>query len=79
MAKEKVLKDPIAYKVRENSFTFNAPRKEQTTTGRFMAAGSNYGVGRANPIGHQGKVKSYDQGPVPGEACCFHSDEAIRR
>lgn len=79
MSKEKVLKDPIAYKSRMADVEFAAPRKEQATTGRFMAAGSDYGVGFRQPVGTPGNPTSMKSGPIPQEAVCFRSDEAIRR
>jgi len=78
MSKEKVLKDPIAYKARVSDLEFAAPRKERATTGRFMPAGDDYGVGFRQPVGTQGNPTSMKSGPIPQESVCFRSDEAIR-
>lgn len=79
MTKEKVLKDPIAYKERGADIEFAAPRKERATTGRYMSAGDMYGTGFRQPVGHANAPKSLAQGPIPQEAVCFRSDEAIRK
>ena len=79
MSKEKVLKDPIAYKKRMANPEFANPRKEQATTGRCMPAGDDYGVGFRQPVGNVGNPKSVASGPIPQESVCFPSDEAIRR
>ena len=68
-------KDPIAYKERLASKTFAAPTKEKATTGYFMAAGDNYGVGFRNPIGSE-KVKT--EGPIPQKSFAFECKDAIR-
>lgn len=77
MSKEKVLHDPIAYKTRTACKEFAAPTKEQATTGRYMDAGDNYGVGYKTPVGRD-RPRSVAQGPIPQEASCFRCDEAIR-
>jgi hypothetical protein len=68
-------KDPIAYKKRTTSYDFAAPRKERATTGRFMDAGDNYGVGHTQPVGTE---KMSAKSPIPQKAFCFDPDEAIR-
>lgn len=78
MSKEKVLHDPIAYKARGADVEFAAPRKERATTGRYMSAGDMYGSGFKNPVGTKGNPTSMKSGPIPQEAVCFRSDEAIR-
>ena len=78
MTKQKVLHDPIAYKARVADVEFAAPRKERATTGRYMPAGDMYGVGFRTPVGHLGVATAMKKGPIPQEAACFLSDEAIR-
>ena len=73
----KPFKDPIAYKTRTSSKWFIAPTKEQGTTGRFMPAGDDYGLGYTNPIGS--KVEKKDVPTLPRESKCFNPDDAIRR
>ena len=77
MSKEKVLHDPIAYHNRMVDIQFPAPRKEQTTTGRYMPAGSDYGKGFNNPVG-KFSARGPQSGPIPQEACAFLPNEAIR-
>ena len=76
-AKKKVLHDPIAYRYRVSDIQFSAPRKEQTTTGRFMSSGSNYGSGFTNPVGTE-KARGIDKGPIPQGCAAFPAGEAIR-
>ena len=64
-------KDSIAYKQRKTSSPFAAPTKEQATTGRFMDAGDNYGVGHRNPIG---AFKQSNETPIPQKSVCFPSE-----
>lgn len=73
---KKPFEDPIAYKERKTSRNFAAPTKGQATTGRFMVAGDDYGVGHRQPVG---KEKVSDKSPIPQGAKCFLPDEAIRR
>ena len=68
-------KDPIGYSKRESSYDFVGPRKEQATTGRFMDAGDNYGVGHKQPIGSE---KVSEKSPIPQKAFAFHPGETIR-
>lgn len=75
--KEKVLHDPIAYHERVVDIQFQAPRKERTTTGRYMPAGSYYGLGRKTPFGRF-SPRDMKSGPIPQESCAFAPDEAIR-
>lgn len=77
-AKSKVLHDPIAYKERVSELPFGAPRKEQTTTGRYMSAGSYYGTGYAPKTGHSGKTAGLENGPIPFGCAAFSPGEAIR-
>lgn len=78
MSKEKVLKDPIAYKATMSDIEFAAPRKERATTGRYMSAGDVYGTGFKTPVGKE-SPRPMNKGPIPQESACFLSDEAIRR
>lgn len=55
-------KDPIAVKERKTSRSFVAPTKDGATTGRFMRAGDDYGVGHRVPVG---KEKASDAFAVP--------------
>ena len=77
MSKEKVLHDPIAYKMRGSSREFIAPTKEVATTGKFMTPGDNYGVGFRTPVG---KVKASDitKGPIPQKSQCYTDSEVIQ-
>lgn len=79
MAKSKVLHDPIAYKSRstEKPTPFGGPRKEETTTGRYMAAGSDYGVGFKTPVGKE-SARALQAGPIPFGSTCFEPKDAIR-
>lgn len=54
--------DPIAPKERKTSKNFVAPTKEEATTGRFMQAGDDYGVGFRNPVS---KFEASNKGPIP--------------
>jgi hypothetical protein len=76
-AKNKVLHDPIAYDIRVSDIQFPGPRKEQTTTGRFMSAGSYYGMGHRTPIGST-QARSIENGPIPFGCAAFNPAEAIR-
>lgn len=74
MDKKRIFNDPIAPKERTSSRVFAAPTKEQATTGSFMDAGDNYGVGFVNPIGSK---KSSSKSPIPQESKCFPSDQVL--
>ena len=67
-------KDPIAVKKRMSSKTFAAPTKEQATTGRFMQAGDNYGVGHRTPVGKT-TCSGPASGPIPQKSKCFSPEE----
>lgn len=71
MSKE--FKDPIAASQRKTSKTFSAPTKEQATTGLYMQAGDDYGVGYRNPVGKE-KASSIHLGPIPMQSKCFNPD-----
>jgi hypothetical protein len=76
-SKKKVLHDPIAYKERVSDLEFANPRKERTTTGRFMPAGSYYGVGYRTPVGKE-VSRGLNEGPIPFGCAAFNPSEAIR-
>jgi hypothetical protein len=67
--------DPIGYKQRSTSRDFVAPRKEQATTGRFMDAGDDYGVGFKVKVG---SFKVSDKSPIPQKAHACDPQDAIR-
>ncbi len=63
-----MFENPIAPRQRLNTFTFDAPTKEEATTGKdFMAGGSDYGVGFNQPTG-KFKARGMDKGPIPMES-----------
>lgn len=70
---KKHFKDALAIKERLSSRNFAAPSKEKATTGRFMSAGDNYGVGHRQPISGEGSKES----PIPQKSMCFSADDAI--
>ncbi len=59
----KPFRDPIEAKSGSTSKTFAAPTKEQATTGRFMVAGDNYGVGFKQPVGKE-SASGIKSGPL---------------
>lgn len=61
---KKFLENPIAPRKRDATYDFAAPTKEEATTGRFMCAGDNYGVGFRNPVGKEEASHIMD-GPIP--------------
>lgn len=81
--KKRNFHDPIAPKERiapeadvPKPWPFRAPTKEEATTGRFMAAGDEYGVGFRTPVGKE-KASSMESGPIPQESKCFPCDQAL--
>ena len=50
------------------SKTFAAPTKEQATTGMFMSAGDDYGVGFKQPVG---KTVASKGSAIPMESKCI--------
>jgi hypothetical protein len=72
--KKPPFKDPIAVKSRTTSKDFVAPTKEQATTGRFMQAGDDYGVGHRTPVGTF-KASSIESGPIPFGCKALNPDE----
>ncbi len=70
----KPFKDPIAVKERKTSKSFVAPSKEKATTGRFMSAGDNYGVGFRTPLGKK-IANSMMSGPIPMKSKCVDPNE----
>ena len=69
MHEQKLFANPIAVKERKASKTFAAPSKEQATTGRFMQAGDDYGVGHRQPVGHAENPKQ-DVAVLPRKPKC---------
>ena len=67
-------KDVLAVKSRTTSKDFVAPTKEQATTGRFMSAGDDYGIGRKAPVG-KFKSSSIQSGPIPFGCKAINPDE----
>lgn len=67
-------KNPLAPKGRMCSKTFAAPTKEQATTGMFMRAGDDYGVGHKNPIG---KLEASKEMAVPQESKCIDPNSIL--
>jgi len=61
--------DPIDVKSKSASKDFAAPSKEMATTGRFMNAGDNYGVGHKQPVGRMGNPKQ-DASTLPRQSKC---------
>ena len=52
-------KDPIAppaTKKMKTPWTFTAPEYDERTS-KFVDAGSHYGIGKKNPVGHKGEAK----------------------
>lgn len=64
MEKKGVFNNPIAPKEKKSSRNFAAPSKEQSTTGRYMAAGDYYGTGFKQPVGKM-RGGSVGESPVP--------------
>ena len=60
-------------KERKTSRNFVAPTKDQATTGRFMPAGDDHGIGFRTPIGTE---KPSGKSPIPMKSFC-HSPEEI--
>lgn len=61
-------------KERKTSYSFKAPTKEEATTGRWMNAGDNYGVGYKCPTGKE-KARSLKAGSIPQESKCVDPNE----
>ena len=76
MKKKGSFENPIAPKSKQMDFPFQAPTKEQATTGRFYAAGDNYGVGHRQPVGHEGNPKQ-KVGVMPLESKCFSAEDVF--
>lgn len=72
--KKPPFKDPCEVKERLCSRDFVAPTKEQATTGRFMQAGDDYGIGRKTPVG-KFKASGIESGPIPLRSKSFNPDE----
>ncbi len=67
-------KNPIEPKERKTSKDFKAPTKEGATTGRFMSAGDDYGIGFINPVGKE-KASGMESGPIPMKSKCLNPDD----
>ncbi len=67
-------KDPIRPKFRKCSENFAAPKQSQTTTGYFMPAGDDYGVGFRQPVG---KEKAKSEYAIPLKSKMFKPEDAI--
>lgn len=61
-------------KHRKSSKTFIAPTKETATTGRFMGAGDDYGVGYRVPVGKE-QARSLSSGAIPQKTKCMNPEE----
>lgn len=70
----KDFKDATAVKECKTSQNFVAPTKEKATTGRFMSAGDDYGVGHRTPIGGF-KASGIMSGPIPMKSKRMNPDE----
>lgn len=66
--------NPLKPVTKKTSSNFAAPSKEQATTGRWMDAGDDYGLGFKNPVGNFG-ASSYDMGPIPLSCRVINPDE----
>lgn len=73
MKKKGSFENPIAPSKRQMEFPFQAPTKEQATTGRYMQAGDDYGIGHRQPVGHEGNPKE-SAGVLPRESKCFSAE-----
>jgi hypothetical protein len=67
-------KNPLSPRERQTSSTFAAPTKEQATTGRWMQAGDNYGVGYRTPIGKE-RASDMSSGPIPQKSKCMNPED----
>lgn len=63
-------KGHIPPKERKASKAFAAPTKESATTGRYMSAGDDYGVGYRTPVGKE-SARSLSSGVIPQETKCI--------
>ena len=66
-------KNPLSPKERRTSRNYAAPTKEQATTGRWMNAGDDYGLGHRTPVGTE-KVSGMSSGPIPQKSKCMNPD-----
>lgn len=67
-------KNPLAPRERQTSSTFDAPEKEEATTGRWMQAGDNHGVGFRQPVG-KFKPSGMSEGPIPQHTKCMDPND----
>lgn len=70
----KFYENPHAPRKRQSSYDFAAPTKEQATTGRFMCAGDDYGVGFRQPSGKE-KASGLEDGPIIMKSSCVDPNE----
>lgn len=72
----KVLKDPIAVKEREDGkyeWSFKAPSYDNRTS-CSIPGGNDYGIGHREPVG-KFKASPLTSGPIPQSAHAFSPDE----
>jgi hypothetical protein len=74
--------DPIAPKVKKNkqktSWDYRAPAYDERSS-CYVDAGTHYGIGYNNPVGHMGKVKMRVSTMPFGRPQTMEVDEAPRR
>jgi hypothetical protein len=76
MIVNKVLKDPIAPKKKEDGnypFEFKAPSYDNRSS-CSISAGNDYGIGFRTPVGKD-RAGPITSGPIPQEAQAFSPDE----
>ena len=62
-------KHPTDRKERKTSRDYVAPTRDQQTTGRYMQAGDEHGVGFKTPVGSE-RSSPYKDGPIPMKSFC---------
>ncbi len=67
-------KEPIRPKSRKTSATFAAPKQSKATTGYFMPAGDDYGVGFRQPVGKDKATSDY---AIPLYCKMFKAEQAL--
>ena len=74
--------DPIASKVKKNkqstSWDYRAPAYDERTS-CYVDAGTHYGIGFNNPVGHEGPAKMRVATMPFGRPKTMETDEAPRR
>lgn len=76
MKKKGSFANPIAPNKRQMEFPFQAPTKEQATTGRFYPAGDDHGVGFNQPVGHENNPKQRVD-VMPMKSKCFSAEDVF--